>query len=93
MTDNRRNIQMVLGKLETEYEALLEKTVPLELFINEYIHTCSDGQERIYLENEQRNMSAHHTKLLKMQLEAMKKYQNILKSRIDDLENLIKESK
>lgn len=85
MTYKEAKTQVLLDKLLIEFADLQEKFQNLSNFIDRNIHLCADGQERIYLRDEQTNMSAYHTGLLKKQQECMESYLLILKDRIDYL--------
>ena len=91
MTQEKRNIQIILDKLWIEYSQLYQRVNNLDYFIAQSIHLCADDQERIYLKDEQTNMSAYHTDLLKKQWKVMNEYLNIIKARIDDLSKQFKE--
>ena len=79
MTQEKRNIQIVLDKLWIEYSQLYQKVNNLDYHLSE--QCCLE------------NAIPHSLHLLCKQYEAMKTYLNILKERIDDLSKQFKECK
>ena len=77
MTQEKRNIQIILDKLWIEYSQLYQKVNNLDYHLSKQV--CSE------------NNIPHSLDLLYNQYEAMKTYLNILKDRIDDLSKQFKE--
>lgn len=86
MTENKRQLQIVLDKLWIEYSQLYQRVNSLDYFIN-YKMSAPDTLHPQDMETTKRliKVSQFQANCLPKQLESMKTYLDILKDRINDL--------